>query len=108
MPDELDRLQVAATVRGRPVELGGPVQEVTCAHDREVLVQCTTGFVHAEHPPQQVIGWQLRVRAQCADCATVFSISDQGRLPADGEPGVVVTMEPMGNGPAGIAPGVTE
>lgn len=91
-------ITLEAEVRGQSVPLNGEaVVQPECSHDREIRVNTTAGFV--KDAEGGMLDWQLRVRAECADCDAPFSFATKGRAPADGGPGVVMTLRPIDREP---------
>jgi hypothetical protein len=69
------------------------VEPSPCSHDRELLTNCLVAFIKDDDG--KTIEWQMRVRAQCADCDVPFVIAPTGRVPRDGGHGVVVALAPF-------------
>jgi hypothetical protein len=86
-------LEVEVLIDGDSYDTARTLAAKGCPHSEVLNVQTLIAFIKDE-TTDTVIEWQVRVRARCGSCATVFDIHPTGRRPRDGGHGVVLAMLP--------------
>jgi hypothetical protein len=87
-------LEVEIMIDGDSYDPAKTLAAKDCPHSEVLNIQTLVAFIKDE-TTDTVIEWQVRVRARCGSCASVFDIHPNGRAPRDGGHGVVFAMQPL-------------